>query len=251
MAQFPVTFNLQPRLFAFLAAGFILATIVGTVSHELGHYLPAKYYGFNAKFSYAMVSYGENPEQDKMAKFYEDHKAQIMSPEASPEKAKFNDWMKAEQNKYFNTTLGGPLQTMLTGSAAFIILYLRRRKLIIDQSVTFSGWVLVLLSFFWSRQLANLILWVGDYLITGNISNRGDEIKMSRYILSLQHESAIVSLGLVGFLTGIAAAAILTYIVFGIIPKHQRFTFLSAGVFGSMAGAVIWFGWLGPAILPA
>lgn len=246
----PFPFVINPRQFAFIVLGFIIATIVGTISHEAGHYIPAKLYGFNPRLHYQMVSYGKNAEEDNFRKFYEEHKIKIDSPGPSTEKTRFAAWQKEGRDKGFICTLGGPLQTMITGSIGFFLLWLNRKKIRLRQSMKAIDWVMVFLCFFWSRQLANMLIWTTNYIITGEVSHRGDEIKMSRYLFSLERDSSVFALGSISYITGIIAAVILTYTVFYIIPRQHRFTFICAGIFGSVSGWMIWMEILGPAILP-
>ena len=42
-------------LFIKLFFAFIIVTIIGTLTHQLGHYLMAKYFGYSAKINYASV----------------------------------------------------------------------------------------------------------------------------------------------------------------------------------------------------
>lgn len=126
----PFNLSVNPRLFALLAISFVLATIVGTVSHELGHYIPAKYYGFEPKLHYASVSYGESAESTALYLYYEKHKEKIQSAKNSPEKDHFQKLLKELNRKYFLITLGGPVQTMLTGTIACFYCGFTRRDCI-------------------------------------------------------------------------------------------------------------------------
>ncbi|WP_312075913.1 hypothetical protein [Chryseobacterium sp.] len=40
------------KLFLILAFTFIIMTVVGTLTHEMGHYAVAKYFGYNARIDY-------------------------------------------------------------------------------------------------------------------------------------------------------------------------------------------------------
>jgi hypothetical protein len=50
----PMKFDL--RLFVLLALGFIAFTVIGTVSHECGHYLAARCLGYKASLHYGSTS---------------------------------------------------------------------------------------------------------------------------------------------------------------------------------------------------
>jgi len=143
-----LTFTINIRLLLILIAAFILATIVGTVSHECGHYIVAKAMGFDAGIGYAYT------------------------------------WLTDENHpitpqQLFWFTLGGPLLTMLTGTTGFCLL-LRSRKT--SAKLSPGQWVFIFLSLFWLRQVANLAMWTYSGLVNGDFSGTSDEVKLSRYL---------------------------------------------------------------------
>ena len=238
-------FQINPRLFALLALSFVLATIVGTVSHELGHFAVAKFYEARPTLHYASVSHDEPPKAlIALNQRHDRDKAKIDSPNPSPEKEAYLAYRKKLAHK--NNTikllinLGGPLQTMLTGSLGGLMLW-RRRKKIATLGMRTADWFWVILAFFWSRQLANFLVVLKIFFIRHRIS-RGDETRISRYFGW--------HLLTVNTITGIAAAAELLGVVFMIIPKTQRFNFILAGLCGSALGWLVWMGWMGPVLLP-
>ena len=48
-----LTYTFKLRLFVMLAIGFIAFIVIGTVSHECGHYIIAKCLGYEARINYA------------------------------------------------------------------------------------------------------------------------------------------------------------------------------------------------------
>lgn len=230
-------FNLQ--LYLYLTLGFIIATVAGTQTHEWGHYFAARYFGFDTNLHYASVTYDKVSEQVVIEAFYNKNKDKILAKETSPEKEHFVKWYQDIKNKYFLITIAGPLQTIVTGTLGLILLLYQRKK-IIQKGLQFYEWIVVFLTFFWSRQLGILIQKVVYYVIEHR--GRGDEEKIARYLNINQWVPALT--------TGIIAFAILFYVVFRILPAKQRFTFLIAGASGCFLGAIIWFGFLGPVILP-
>ncbi|GHA51788.1 hypothetical protein GCM10007103_35320 [Salinimicrobium marinum] len=70
----------------------------------------------------------------------------------------------------------------------------------------------------------------------------GDEKKIS-VILNLWPGTVSVILGTIGLLISL-------FIVFEIIPKRLRFTFILSGLFGGIFGFILWMNILGPRLLP-
>ena len=203
-----MTFTIDKRLLLYLIITFIVVTIIGTLSHECGHYILARLMGFSAHISYGMTW------------LVNDNK--IMNP---------------KQEFWF--ILAGPLQTMLTGTIAFLFLCNSSRPI---GRVSFGQWILVFLSLFWLRQSANFVVWVANYLITGKFKNNGDEIKLSTY-LHLPSWS-IVSV------TALISLIVLTIVLFRFIPKLQRLTFILSGIIGGIAGYLFWLVYFGEIIMP-
>ena len=249
---------IKPRLFALLALGFIIATIVGTVSHEAGHYLAAKYFGLEPKLTYGAV-FPQSSNREDMAvldSLYKADEKKIMAKEDSPEKTYFLKFreslapkIKLDAQQRFWFTFWGPVETMITGSIGFLLLWLNRDKRL-STELPLRVWICVYLCFFWSRQVFNFLSWIGTYIFTGHISAGGDEVKLSRYLSSAGDNATVLQLGWFGFVTAVIAAVILLWATFTIVPKQQRFSFIIAGIVGSLSGFAIWFKWLGPVILP-
>lgn len=237
--------TLYPRLFAILAIGFILCTIIGTVTHEMGHGAVARYYGFETHLSYQSLGYA-TPELDEFRARYERDKEYIETPGNSPQKQAFIDYRNALAEKYstqsFYITLGGPLQTMLAGSIGLLILWLRRKKIYAKGTLNVGEWLAVLLAYFWSRQVFNFFTSLPDFF-AGKVHFRGDEPRLSEYL-----ELPLWTVGLVTFIMGSAA---LLWVTFRLIPRTYRFTFIISGLAGSAAGWFIWMYWVGPSVLPS
>jgi hypothetical protein len=239
-----LTFNFNLKLFLYLVLGFILCTIVGTVSHEFGHAAVTASQGRDWTVHYASMSPGKSTLLDSLKDAYQKDKEKIKSKEASPEKEAFLRTRERLAKKYksenLQMSLGGPLQTMLAGTIGFILLWLARKKNKSNESLTYKEWCLVLLGFFWSRQPAILLQKI--YYAAIKHHGRGDEEEIARH-LGL-NEWTVISVW------GITGAVILLWITFYAVTIKQRFTFIEAGLAGSLIGAALWFGALGPAILP-
>lgn len=239
--RFPFTFSIKPRLFALLSLGFILATIIGTVTHEMGHYVMMKRYGFNPTIHYASASYGENPEYEEFLSYYETNKEKIKSAAESPEKEYFRNKIQEHNRQYFIITLGGPIQTMLTGTVGILLLWFYRKRLHSNGKLKPLAWLCVFMAFFWSRQVLNFLMSLPNIFKTRK-HYRSDEPKISLY-LDMPHWAF-------GMATAIVGALLLTWVVFYMIPKQQRLSFLCAGLVGSALGWFLWMDILGPVVLP-
>jgi hypothetical protein len=203
------------RLFAALFFGFIVATVVGTLSHELGHYLTARLQGYEASLSFAYTH--------------------IAIPSPAPDASR-------TAHDYFLFTCAGPLQTLLTGTIGSLLLILNRRSIQAADKLSPGQWILVFLSLFWLREPANLAMLICKYIMTGEIPGEGDEIEIARY-LDLPAVSILISCALIGLI-------ICVVVVFRFIPYKQRLTFLLAAFTGSLTGYVFWLMLFGKYILP-
>src|SRR5690606_30714066 len=102
---------------------------IGTVTHELGHYTAAKLIGNEAKINYAQT-FSDNPALSKELKLiYENHYEDIKENKDFPLKEHLKELRKLQINDAKITTLGGPIQTMLTGTLGFILLLCNRNNI--------------------------------------------------------------------------------------------------------------------------
>jgi len=205
--------NINPQLFLYLFFSFILATIVGTLSHELGHYLVAEWLGYDAEIHYAAMGI-------------------IDSTHVTDTGASDGFWI----------TFGGPPQTMLTGSIGLLFLFLYRHRFHDSSKLAYWQWCLVFISLFWLRQPANLVTRLGAWIFYGHLSSRGDEIRLAQY-LHMPEWSILISTAVLGMM-------VLAIVYFLFIPQKQRTTFLLAGLSGGIAGYVLWLKIVGKLILP-
>jgi hypothetical protein len=201
------------RLFIALFFAFIAATVIGTVAHECGHYLVAKYLGYDAEISYA----------------YSDWQPTVINLD------------KIERDNLY-ILLGGPVQTLLTGTTGFILLLFSRHSFTATSRLSARQWAIIFLSLFWLRPTANMVIWVGAYLLTGYFSSKGDEIGIANY-LELPNWT-------IACFTAVIGAIILAIVVFKFIPQKQRFTFIISGLAGGVTGYLLWIVWFGKYIMP-
>lgn len=224
---------------------FIAFTIIGTLSHEYGHILVAKYLGYETQLDYgSMIYYPKGYTQDKMVL----RRMELTTPyEAIP----FDEWPvqlqqevkslnkqldeKFKWHKGILVTLGGPFQTMTTSFLGLIILWYRKSR----KKTLFLGldWLGVFLGLFILREVFNTATGLLRVLFYGPQDFSGDEFAISR------------SLGLNQWVVPGAAMVfgllIAWYIIFKVIPYNYRFSFILAGFFGGLTGFGIWFGFLG------
>lgn len=229
---------------------FILFTIVGTLSHELGHAVVAEYLGYDAEVSYGSTSY--NP---KGFLTDEDVK-QIKKLTKDYLEIDYNEWpedlkYKVERldekivTKYpYNKShdlwiaIGGPAQTILTSIIGLVILYLRRERLKISFKII--DWLAVFLSLFILRLVFNFITALYSTLMYSTSNFDGDEFNISR--LMGYNEWLVPSMAM------IFGLIIVLIVVFRFIPLKYRFTFIVSGLIGGILGYIIWFGFLGAAL---
>lgn len=224
------------KYFVVFALGFIIFTVVGTLSHEAGHYLIAKKYYKNPSFHYGSVSLSEWKEYDRFEKWYIAH-CDSNKTIASEHKETYLNFQNRLKRHGFYTSIAGPVQTILFGTIGFVALLFRQKK-----RFGIKNWLLVFLTFFWARALFILITITVKWILIGKLSPHADEVKIATYL-----EWHPLSVALI---FGIFASLILTYTLFKIIPLRYRFTFLSAGLVGSFLGFWLWFKLLGPIIIP-
>ncbi len=201
---------MKGKLFIQLVLAFIAFTILGTLTHELGHFLVGEWLGYDMKINYAATHIQDNS---------------LESP-----------------RKLFLVTLGGPIQTLLTGTIGCVLLFLNRKNFQSADKLSLKQWILVFVSLFWLRQLTNLVTWLGGYLINGEFNQGGDELRIA-YYLGLPDWSILTLTALIGSL-------ILALVVFKFVPSKQRLTFIFSGLTGGIAGYLFWLVFFGKYILP-
>ena len=233
----------QTRTFVLLFLGFVFFTVIGTLTHECGHYFVARYFGLKGgSVHYGYTKIGTNEERAYFRKLWEQYRVEIKNNKYFPEKQEFEIERKKLSNENFYIEAGGPLETIITGTIGLLLLIIFRRKFMNSTQLNLWQWIAILVTLFWLRGSFNLAYWIGRYLITGNKTMFSDEFYLSRYL----------GLGpwTLSILSAVAGVLILIYIIFKIIPIHQRFSFMCAGLFGGLSGAVLWLGLVGPRIMP-
>jgi hypothetical protein len=194
--------------FLLFSLGFIISIPIGTLSHEYGHILVAKYFGFETVLHHASVSY--------------DDSAFVGDPS-------FHQLL---------ISWGGPISTILVGSFSFFFLLRRDEELFY-----WEDWLFVFGSLFWLRMPINLLHSVLGELISPNGSYFGGDEQYISNILDLPAGFLPITFALLGL-------AISSFVIFRIMPKTYRNSFLLSGFIGGGFGYFFWMSWLGPILLP-
>lgn len=238
-----------------LTVVFILFTVIGTVSHEYGHIAVAKMFDYETNLHYGSMSYypkGYLEDKDlkalkSLAKDYVNSDYDSWPEEIKEKTKEYNNilqkryWNEESNNSLF-VTIGGPLQTILTGTIGLIILMVRRKS-IHQNGLKILDWLAVFLSLFWLREIFNLITSIGGKIISQNETwFGGDELHISTG-LNLWSGTIPIILATLGL-------AVANYVIFKIISKKIRLTFILSGLIGGIMGFILWMNIIGPKILP-
>ncbi len=206
---------IEGKLLVKLIFAFIVFTIIGTLSHEFGHYFVAKFYGVDAKIHYGYTSF---------------------------DPSSYETLSSLSEKQRILITFGGPIQTMLTGTIGFLLLLLNKKTILSLEKLNVKFWTFIYVSFFWLRQIANFVVGFVIFLINGKYSTKSDESK-----ISLFYNLPVFSIGLI---TSVISFALALNIIFKFIPIKQRLTFILAGLIGGTSGYLIWLESLGEILLP-
>lgn len=217
---------------------FVFVTIFGTLHHEIGHIVTAKFLGYDTILHHSSMEWN-NDVKLRVTNFYVKNESVII--EKKPFQNSQQYYKKLDKIYYddFLIILGGVLHTIITGSIAFFILIFNNKLKL--SRIPF--WSLVFLSLFWSREIFNLFRGVLQFIFKKSTSLFwGDELKLSIY-LNLYEGTISILLGILGILISL-------FVFFKIIPIKYRFSFIISGFIGSLIGYIFWMFLIGPLILP-
>lgn len=219
---------------------FIIFTVIGTLTHELGHIFTAEFLGYETKLHYGSMSF-KNLNNDGLFDIYHKNEYAIKNNLPFHKKAEYFERIQKYSLESFLITIGGPIQTILTGTIGFLLLYYRRIKNIVFNKF---DWLFVFFALFWLRQVFNPTFSIIRRLLrgTGKWIGRSDETKISEFLN--------LSRGFFDFLLGSIGLLICSYVMFVIIPKNHRLTFIISGIFGGVFGFYFWMYKIGPIVLP-
>ena len=230
------------QLFIWLSLSFIVATVIGTLTHEGGHYLVAKYFGYDAHINYEGTCWTDTTNSEFINSVYSKYQKEISSGKDFPGKERLHKiWLTRKKNQFW-IGLAGPLETMLTGTIGLGLLFFNRKRFENQIQLSIFQWSLIFISLFWLRQTANLIVWAGRYFLTGKFFQGGDEMFVASH-LHIPGWSLIT-------ITAIIGAIILAIVIFKFVPARQRITFIASGLVGGISGYILWLVLFGKYILP-
>lgn len=224
-----------------LSITFIVFTVVGTLSHEYGHIIVAKYLGYETKLHYGSMNY-DNKLQDQINEIYFRNETSILNEKPFPEKELFEKLIRKSFYDMLAVRIGGPVQTILTGTIGFILLLLRRKE-ILENGMKILDWLYVFLSLFWLREVCNLTMSVSSALLNGKKNYFGGDERIIATVLEIPQGSIAVPLAIIGLCFAL-------FVIFRIIPKEQRILFITSGFLGGISGFVLWLRILGPIVMP-
>ena len=247
-------FAFKPKFSLKIILIFIAFTVIGTLTHELGHIVVAKTLGYKTTLHYGSMHYNYNEstyQNDvdfiEFNKIVDQFENEITHKQPFVKKNKYTALEKLLVDRYNITkrdtllvSLGGPAQTIITALIGLYLLY--RRKTITKTIYSKIDWLAIFLSLFILREIFNFAGCAYKYIIYSESNFNVDEFVISR-LLNL-NEWIIPSVLL------LLAILITTYIIFKIIPFRLRFSFIISGLIGGSLGFAIWFGFLGALILP-
>jgi hypothetical protein len=231
----------QKKLFVFLFLGFVIATVVGTLSHECGHYFMARHLGFKkARIHYRSMEavYLTDSEKAITIKYNHEIRNHLWFP-LRPQYEKIR-WTTYKEDLLI--IAAGPVETILTGTIGLLLLFVYRKRYKQGPLLVWQ-WITVFLALFWLREPINLSIVIFTRVTRGHTQFWGDEFWFSWLSMGGNQWLLMVPLGIIG-------AIICAVVTFRFVPLQQRFTFILAGLAGDATGAILWFILLGPRLMP-
>ena len=224
---------------ASILLAFIPFTIIVVQSHELGHMVIAQLLDCRTTLHYGHVScVGEYLSYS--SDLYHEYCEKENIP--ADKKAILDSLRLDYKRQSLYIALGGPVQTMLTGTIGLLILYCRRKKLN-QNPFGIVNWIAVFMALFWSRQAYVFAISIFNSLfIKSSRIFGGDEASISK--------SLNLPPGTMSIVTGVIGTMICAFVVFKIVPQLHRSYFFIFGIMGSALGYILWFHCLGPILLP-
>jgi len=198
------------KLLVFLIIGFFVFTVLGILSHEMGHYLCSKLLNIPSILHY--------------------NSTEILNYKAINSSALI--WIAAS----------GPMLSIFIGTIGLISLFSLNKKALMATHLSSKQFFFIFLTFFWSRPVFNLVKTTLLKLIEGVEELNMDEIYIALYF-NLPMYTFLFPLAVIGLI-------ILSFVFIKFIPNQQKLIFLCAGIMGSALGLIIWLNVAGPKLFP-
>lgn len=224
-----------------LSITFIVFTVVGTISHEYGHIVVAKYLGYETELHYGSMNFDNNL-QNQINEIYFRNETSILNKKPFLEKELYEKLILKSFYNRLAINIGGPVQTIVTGTIGFILLLFRREK-ILENGMKILDWLYVFLSLFWLREVCNLTMSLASAILIGKKNYFGGDERKIAIMLEIPQGSIAIPLAIIGL-------CIALFVIFRIIPKEQRLLFISSGFLGGITGFILWLRILGPIVIP-
>ena len=239
-----LTFLFDFRLFTILAIGFIAFTIIGTVSHEWGHYVVARCLGYEAGINYKSTYFFLNDTTNEafIKSHWQLYQKQIKAKQKFPDQGKVgSSYVKTATRQFLDYTWrslsNNANRNYRVNSPVFL-----QKAIFSTDKLSFLLWVLIFITLFWLRQAANFFVGVTNLLLHGSIRSHSDEFILAGYLNFPRWSISII--------TASIALIVLVLVIFKFIPLKQRFTFILAGLVGGVSGYLLWLTFFGKFIMP-
>ena len=238
--RFEISFN----YLLFFITSFIAFTVIGAISHEYGHIIIAKALGYETQLHYGSMTYNkyDHLNNRRIVELFNKNKEAVKKNIYFKDKKEFEKLINKLKKDSIFISLGGPIQTILTGTIGILLLLyrLKYKKLNFEK----KDWFFVFISLFWLRQIFNPLISISRRFFRGygNYFGRSDETKISEFF-ELPKGTLDIVLGVIGLL-------ICSFVIVKLIPTKYKFTFILSGLIGGSLGFYLWMSLIGPIILP-
>ncbi len=147
-------FTIKPKLAIPLILGFVVFTVIGTLTHELGHIAFAKAQGCTTTLRYGYMTYNQEPVPEDIARIAKVYHKEINQRVDFPEKDRWEAVRKQGRNLAFWVSFDGPFQTTVFGTLGILVLFQRRGSIKVF-GLKRVDWLWVFFSLFWLREVYN------------------------------------------------------------------------------------------------
>jgi hypothetical protein len=135
------------KLFLGLCLGFIACVIIGTLSHECGHYIAIRLMGCEGMISYNFTTW----------------------------------WCELTPGRQVIAAVAGPFVSMLIGTIGASLLLYEKKEFISSEKLQPARWIMVFTALFWLRPILNFGLLMFKYLLHADPGHHSDEARLSDF----------------------------------------------------------------------